>query len=263
MAPKNTKAEPAAYMRFSSEGQRGGCSIELQRSAILKHTGLTEIREYVDEARTGRTALGRDSLQHLMADVEAGLVSVVYVYKYDRFSRHLATAAAMIEQLQDEFGVEVLSATEPKEELVRNIMLCVGQDYSRVLGQRCRAGMQERFKQGGFTGGLPPLGYHVVDAGHLRRLVVDEQETVTVRRLFTAYADNGTGFYTLAKRLNAAGMRTRKNTPYCVTSISKILRNPIYVGRRTWGKRRSRLNRTTGKATTVYTPDATIVDEQP
>jgi len=250
-------------MRFSSEGQRGGCSIELQRAAILKNTGLAELREYIDEARTGRTAVGRDALQRLMADVEAGLVSVVYVYKYDRFSRHVATAAAMIEQLEDEFGVEVISATEPKEELVRNIMLCVGQDYSRVLGQRCRAGMLERFKQGGFTGGLPPLGYRVIDAGGLRRLAVDEQEAATVRQLFTAYADSGTGFYTLAKRLNGMGMRTRKNTPYCVTSISKILRNPIYIGRRTWGKRRERLNRTTGKTVTVYTPEAIIVDERP
>jgi len=263
MAQKGTKREPVAYMRFSSEGQRGGCSIELQRAAILKHAGLTTIREYVDEARTGRTAIGRDALNRLMADVEAGTVLVVYVYKYDRFSRHLATAAAMIEQLQDEFGVDVVSATEPKEELVRNIMLCVGQDYSRVLGQRCRAGMQERFKQGGFTGGLPPLGYRVVDAGHLRRLTVDEREAGIVRQLFTAYADSGTGFYTLAKRLNAMGLRTRKDTPYCVTSISKILRNPVYVGRRTWGKRRERLNRTTGKTATIATPEAMIVDVQP
>ena len=263
MAVKKTKPEPAAYMRYSSEGQRGSCSIELQREAILKHAGLKTIREYVDEARTGRTAVGRDALQQLMADVESGRVSVVYVYKYDRFSRHLATAAAMIEQVQDEFGVEVISATEPKEELVRNIMLCVGQDYSRVLGQRCRAGMQERFKQGGFTGGCPPLGYRVVDDGELKRLAIDEEEAAVVRQLFTLYADNGTGLYTLAKTLNAKGLRTRKKTLYSATSISKILRNPIYVGRRTWGKRRGRLNRATGRATTVETPEATIVDERP
>jgi DNA invertase Pin-like site-specific DNA recombinase len=233
--------------------------VALQRAAVLKATDLPAIREYIDEAMTGR-ALGRDALTRLLDDARAGKISTIYLYKYDRLSRHVATAALLLEELEG-LGVEVVSVTEPAEELTRNIMLCVSQDYSRVLGQRARAGMVERFKLGGYTGGNVALGYKVQVDGDKRRLVVDQEEAEVIREVFRSYTQEGVGFYSLAKMLRERGVKTKKGTAPSITSISKILRDPLYIGRRTWGKNRSKLDRTTGKSSRVKTPDATITIE--
>ncbi|MBT3202416.1 MAG: hypothetical protein HN350_21160 [Phycisphaerales bacterium] len=110
---------------------------------------------------------------------------------------------------------------------------------------------------------LPPLGFISIKDGNFNRLTVDLTEAAVVREVFTRYAEESIGLRLLAKMLNERGLRTRKGTLFSQTSTSKILRNELYLGRRTWGKRHHKLNRQTGKHKTIATPDATLVDDCP
>jgi site-specific DNA recombinase len=123
--------------------------------------------------------------------------------------------------------------------------------------------MAARFKQGAWLGGLPPLGFISIKDGDLNRLTIDLTEAAVVREVFTRYAEESLGLRRLANMLNERGLRTRKGTLFSQTSTSKILRNELYLGRRTWGKRHHKLNRQTGKHKTIATPDATLVDDCP
>ena len=251
-----------AYIRYSSHNQDKGVSVELQQEACIRTAGKPVI-EYIDRARTGRTTAGRTALLQLLTDAELGKVSEIYVYKYDRLGRNIAQVATIIEQLE-ELDIPVISCTEGQDELGRNILLAVAQHYSKNLGERCRDGMAARFKQGAWLGGLPPLGFVTIkDDGGINRLTIDLTEAAVVKEVFTRYVEEGLGLRRLANMLNERGLRTRKGTLFSQTSTSKILRNELYLGRRTWGKRHHKLIRATGKHKIIATPDATIIDDCP
>src|SRR5205085_2418809 len=99
----------------------------------------------------------------LLADAEAGKLSRVYVYKFDRLGR--AADTHLIAQQLEDAGVELISSTEGTNALARGIQLVVAEDYSRQLASRTRDGLLKRFEQGAFTGGLAPYGYCVIEVG--------------------------------------------------------------------------------------------------
>ena len=56
--------------------------------------------------------MDRPALQRLLADIRAGLVDVVVVYKVDRLTRSLSDFAKLVE-LFDEHGVSFVSGPRP------------------------------------------------------------------------------------------------------------------------------------------------------
>ncbi len=82
----------AIYARVSSDRQ----DVDLSVSAQLKHlreyaraNGYETVREYVDEAETGRTTR-RPKFQQMIVDARrrSKPFDVILVYKYSRFTRN-------------------------------------------------------------------------------------------------------------------------------------------------------------------------------
>ena len=70
-----------------------------------------------------------------------------------------------------------------------------------------------------------PLGYDVV----ARKLVVNEEEALRVRRVFEIFAETGSGIETVA-RLRAEGATSKSGRPLDKGDIYKLLNNRTYVG---------------------------------
>lgn len=109
----------AIYTRKSSEEglEQDFNSLHAQREAseayILsqKHEGWQLIKtEYDDGGHSGGT-MNRPGLVRLMADIEAGKINVVVVYKVDRLSRSLHDFAKMVEVF-DRYKVSFVSVTQ-------------------------------------------------------------------------------------------------------------------------------------------------------
>jgi DNA invertase Pin-like site-specific DNA recombinase len=79
-----------------------------QRCAV--YTRKSTEAHYDDGGLSGGT-LDRPALQHLLADIEAGLIDVVVVYKVDRLTRSLIDFAKLVEQF-DARGVSFVSVTQ-------------------------------------------------------------------------------------------------------------------------------------------------------
>ncbi len=80
----------AEYVRMSTEGQQ--YSIANQQAAIRQYAsdhGLTIVRTYADEGRSGLTLHGRPALVRLLADIQEGRADyeVVLVYDVSRWGR--------------------------------------------------------------------------------------------------------------------------------------------------------------------------------
>ncbi|MFC7691150.1 recombinase family protein [Paeniroseomonas aquatica] len=70
-----------------------------------------------------------------------------------------------------------------------------------------------------------PLGYDVV----ARKLIVNEDEALRVRRVFELFVETGSGVETV-RRLQAAGVTSKSGRPLDKGDVYKLLSNRTYVG---------------------------------
>lgn len=234
----------ALYARYSSHAQDGGTSIDVQIESCERAAGGSCVH-YIDRARTGKTVGGRRGLQRLIADVEAGKIDRVFVYKWDRLGR-AAETHVIVADIEDA-GVEVVSATEGRDALGRGVQLVVAQEFSRSLAERTRAGLVKTFERQSWAGGPPPYGLKLIDCPDGRRwLAIDESESVVVRRIFSLHA-SGLGLKNIARRLNDDGVAPRRAELWSPTSVRGVLTGKHVMGVIQFGRRKFRLDRETGR----------------
>src|SRR5213075_3421343 len=136
--------------------------------------------------------LERPALQQLIADVRAGRIDIVVVYKVDRLTRSLADFARLVE-LFDAETVSFVSVTQQFNttssmgRLTLNVLLSFAQFERDVTGERIRDKIAASKKKGMWMDGNVPLGYRAQD----KRLVVEPLEAKTIRRLFELYLEVG------------------------------------------------------------------------
>ena len=130
----------------------------------------------------------RPALNRLIADIEAGQIDVVVVYKVDRLTRALSDFAKLVEVF-DRRGVSFVSITQQFNtttsmgRLTLNVLLSFAQFEREVIGERVRDKIAASKKKGMWMGGTVPLGYDVKD----RKLVVNHAEARTVVDIFQRY----------------------------------------------------------------------------
>ncbi|MBO5631320.1 MAG: recombinase family protein, partial [Aeriscardovia sp.] len=92
-----------------------------------------------------------------------------------------------------------------------------------------------------YVGGTAPYGFDIIEnpefAGQKDNrpaksiMVINNAEMDNVRLIYSWILD-GMTIRDAAKKANELGFVTRENKPFCQTSIAKIIKNPIYNGRR-------------------------------
>jgi DNA invertase Pin-like site-specific DNA recombinase len=169
----------------SLQAQREACAAFIQSQ---KHEGWSVLStEYDDGGYSGGT-MERPALQRLLADIEAGQVDVVVVYKVDRLTRALSDFAKLVEVF-DRRGVSFVSITQQFNttssmgRLTLNVLLSFAQFEREVIGERVRDKVAASKKKGMWMGGMPPLGYDVKD----RKLVANKHEAHIVVDIYRRY----------------------------------------------------------------------------
>jgi len=174
--------------------------------------------------------MDRPALNHLMADIHAGKVSVVVVYKVDRLTRSLADFAKLVEQF-DKFGVSFVSVTQQFNttssmgRLTLNVLLSFAQFEREVTGERIRDKIAASKKKGMWMGGNVPLGYTAQD----RKLIINEPEAVTVRTIFNEFLRFG-NVHSLHEWLCENNIVSRRGSHFFRGPLYMMLRNPHYIG---------------------------------
>jgi site-specific DNA recombinase len=238
----------AVYTRKSSEegleqafnslhAQREACEAYIKSQA---HEGWKLVKTAYDDGGLSGGSMERPALQRLLAEVAAGRINVIVVYKVDRLTRSLADFARIVETLDGQ-GASFVSITQQFNtttsmgRLTLNVLLSFAQFEREVTGERIRDKIAASKRKGMWMGGSLPLGYDVRD----RELVVNEAEAKTVREIFEAYARVGTvsdvqdelrrrGI--LSKHWTSLTGRTWGGVPFSRGALYWLLRNPIYVG---------------------------------
>ena len=238
----------AIYTRKSTEDglEQAFNSLDAQREACAafilsqKHEGWTLVPHLYDDGGFSGGSMERPALQRLLADVEAGRVDVIVVYKVDRLTRSLADFAKIVAVL-DGKGASFVSVTQAFNtttsmgRLTLNVLLSFAQFEREVTGERIRDKIAASKKKGLWMGGPVPLGYEVRE----RKLVVNPVEAAAVRDIMQRYL-KATSANMLIEELEQAGIRTkvqhrvsgphRGGIPFRRGSLYHLLKNPVYRG---------------------------------
>jgi DNA invertase Pin-like site-specific DNA recombinase len=238
----------AIYTRKSSEEglEQEFNSLEAQREACeaylssQRHEGWVLARTRYDDGGFSGGNMERPALQHLLADIRAGRIDIIVVYKVDRLTRSLADFARLVE-IFDAQGVSFVSVTQQFNttssmgRLTLNVLLSFAQFEREVTGERIRDKIAASKKKGLWMGGNVPLGY---DAS-ARTLVINPAEAETVRCIFATYRQFGC-VRRVKEEADRLGLKTKRSTaangaerggkPFSRGHIYRLLANPIYIG---------------------------------
>jgi DNA invertase Pin-like site-specific DNA recombinase len=205
----------AIYTRKSSEEglEQAFNSLDAQREACeayvrsQKHEGWSLLPDFYDDGGISGGTMERPALKRLLADIEAGRVDTVVVYKVDRLTRSLSDFSKIV-SVFDARGVSFVSITQQFNtttsmgRLTLNMLLSFAQFEREVTGERIRDKVAASKKKGMWMGGVVPLGYEVKD----RKLIIHEAEAETVRFIYRRYTELGS-VRLLAEDLKAQGIR--------------------------------------------------------
>lgn len=239
----------AAYTRKSTEEglEQEFNTLDAQREACLAYIASQKIEgwvalpdQYDDGGYTGGN-MQRPALQRLLADIKAGKVHTVVVYKIDRLTRSLMDFAKLVEVF-DQYGVTFVSVTQAFStttsmgRLTLNVLLSFAQFEREVIGERVRDKIAASKQKGMWMGGNNPVGYQRVN----KHLVPYKPERDTVRMIFEGYLETGC-LNLLHNQLLAAGIQSREwvsskgvrhgSKPFSQGALHHILTNPVYIGK--------------------------------
>ena len=248
------KIEPkrcAIYTRKShDEGlEQDYNSLDAQRDAAMNYiasqraNGWQALPESYDDGGWSGGNLNRPALQRMMADVRAGLIDIVVVYKIDRLSRSLVNFA----ELQTEFekyDVSFVSVTQEintstsSGRMMLNILMTFAQFEREVIAERIRDKLSASKKKGKYVGGMLPLGYRG-DSVNMK-IVIEPEEAKIVRLIYDEYLRTSSP-KEVQRLLVEKGIRGREwvskkglrhgGRPLSLAVIRDILQNPIYIGK--------------------------------
>jgi site-specific DNA recombinase len=238
----------AVYTRKSTdEGlEQEFNSLDAQREsgeafvASQRHEGWQCLPEHYDDGGFTGGNMERPALKRLLADIEAGKIDCVVVYKVDRLSRSLLDFARMMETFE-KHGVSFVSVTQQFNtatsmgRLILNVLLSFAQFEREMISERVRDKIAATRRKGKWSGGMPLLGYTV----HETKLVVDEVEARQVRQIFELYLECQT-ILPVVTELNRRGWTTKHWTTkkgiqrggrlFTKNSLYALLTNVTYIG---------------------------------
>ncbi|MEI4771001.1 recombinase family protein [Psychrobacillus sp. FJAT-51614] len=220
------------YVRVSTEEQaEEGFSIDGQIKNLTDHCDKNDyeiVEIYKDEGISGKST-NRLGLQSLLSDCTNGSFQKVLVWKISRIARKQLDFLSIIETFKQNninfFSLsEAIDDSTPTGTAMLQMMGTFAELERNQIVENVKMGMNQRAREGKWNGGAL-LGYKSKD----KKLIVDENEAIIVRRIFNLYT-SGKGYKAIAHQLNRENYKTKRKKEFSITSVRTILLNPTYAG---------------------------------
>lgn len=241
----------AIYLRKSrsdeaAEARGNGDVLTSHRKTLTElaeRCGYTVIAEYAEVA-SGDRLDERPEAQRLLLDVVAGKYAGVLCMALDRLSRGaMEDQTAVIRSFQASATLlitpdKTYNFSDPTDEDTGELKLFISRFEYKAIKRRMYAGRERSARDGWYLGTRNPYGYERVPAqgGNGPTLRPLPDQAAIVREIFQLYAD-GIGSHCIAGMLDQRGIKPNYSNFWDPTTIRSMLRNPLYIGRITWGKR--------------------------
>lgn len=264
----------AEYVRMSTEHQQYSTLNQVAKiREYAEARGITIVKTYADEGKSGLTIGGRLSLQNLIRDVESGDASfnTILVYDVSRWGRFQdADESAYYEYICRRAGIQVTYCAEqfendgsPVSTIVKGVKRAMAGEYSRELSAKVFAGQCRLIELGFRQGG--PAGFG------LRRVLVDQAGSVKaelkrgehkslqtdrvilqpgpdtevriVNQIYKWFVDDEMPESAIAARLNSMGIQTPLERDWTRATVHEVLTNEKYIGSNVYNRQSFKLKK--------------------
>lgn len=222
-----------AYCRVSTEKEEQIESLKNQKEffeQFCQQQGHELVKIYADEGISGKQMRKRKEFLKMIADAKSRDFDVVAVKDVTRFARNTVDFLEVIRDLKAH-GIKVIFINHNMDsmdgsEFILTIFAAAAQDDSARLSSRVKFGKDLNAKKGR----VPNLvyGYDKVDTFNLN---INEKEAQVVRKIFSLYISGEYGATKIAIYLNERGIRTKRQGEWYSNSVTRVLRNELYLGR--------------------------------
>ncbi len=229
-----------AYCRVSTNKEEQLDSLESQQTFFTeyaKRNGLELIRIYADEGKSGTKMKNRTELLGLLSDSGKDMFEVVLIKDVSRLARNTLDFLTSIRNLKSQ-GIKVIfvnydQTSSDSSEFMLTMLSAIAQEESANTSKRVKFGKRQNAEKGK----VPNLvfGYDKIPGDYFH-LDINQTEAETVRRIFQLYTKDYIGANRIAYILNQEGIKTKRNCKWTQTAVSRILNNPIYIGKIVNGK---------------------------
>lgn len=260
------------YTRVSKTMQIDGYSLDAQKTKMKAFCDYNEYEiagEYEDAGKSGKSIEGRISFNQMMEDIKSRKdgVSYVLVFKLSRFGRNAADVLATLQVMQD-FGVNLIcvedgiDSSKDAGKLMISVLSAVAEIERENIRVQTMEGRMQKAREGKWNGGFAPYGYSLIDG----KLEVNEEEAVAIRMIFDQYVNTDLGANGIAKYLENHGIhkiarQNGKNPLFDAALIRRIIQNPVYSGKISYGRRRTeKVHGTRNEYRQVKKDDYLLVD---
>ena len=247
---ENTKPRALLLLRVSTAKQANGnddCLLPVQQEkcvALCEQNGWGIIDTITETKSAYKNGMyERESIIDISNRTSNNEFDVLVAFKLDRIGRKGNETTNFITGLLEK-GIRVFTVVEGEitadsfeDEFMLTFRGLSAKQESRNISVRVKAALEILVQNGGYRGGPPMFGYHLVSTGETNRkgrliniLCVEENEAEHVRELFRMTAEEGKGTHQLAEYLNNKGIKTHNDAKFQPTNIMRILKNRIYIG---------------------------------
>lgn len=260
------------YTRVSTTMQIDGYSLDAQKTKMKAFCDYNEYEiagEYEDAGKSGKSIEGRIAFNQMMDDIKSGKdeVSYVLVFKLSRFGRNAADVLATLQVMQD-FGVNLIcvedgiDSSKDAGKLMISVLSAVAEIERENIRVQTMEGRMQKAREGKWNGGFAPYGYSLIDG----KLEVNEEEAVAIRTIFDQYVNTDLEANGIAKYLENHGIhkiarQNGTNPLFDAALIRRIIQNPVYSGKISYGRRRTeKVHGTRNEYRQVRKDDYLLVD---
>ena len=260
------------YTRVSTTMQIDGYSLDAQKTKMKVFCDYNEYEiagEYEDAGKSGKSIEGRIAFNQMMDDIKSGKdeVSYVLVFKLSRFGRNAADVLATLQVMQD-FGVNLIcvedgiDSSKDAGKLMISVLSAVAEIERENIRVQTMEGRMQKAREGKWNGGFAPYGYSLIDG----KLEVNEEEAVAIRTIFDQYVNTDLEANGIAKYLENHGIhkiarQNGTNPLFDAALIRRIIQNPVYSGKISYGRRRTeKVHGTRNEYRQVRKDDYLLVD---
>jgi len=225
----------SVYVRISTDRDEQVSSVENQIDICrnwLERNGFEwdEQCVYKDEGISGTLFTDRPAIQLLLQKAKLKEINMVVFKSISRLARDLKDSLEIREVLLAH-NVRIISVEEGydsvkagKNDMAFELWSLFSAQYSRTLSSSITAALAVKVRRGEHIGKVP-YGYNREN----QKLVIHNEEEEVVRKIYSWYT-NGWGYKKITNELNRLGIKSKTKKNWQMTSVQRILRNPIYKG---------------------------------
>lgn len=242
-----TTVRAAIYCRISRDREGAGLGVDRQEQecrALAERLGWQVVTVYADNDISAYSGKRRPQYEAMMRAVQDGHISALLAWHPDRLHRRVVELEGFIGMIEaHRVQIQTVASgtydlTTPDGRMIARMLGSVAQREIEHTKKRIQAQKERAAADGKYRGGPRPYGFagkEHEEQGLTSGVDIIEPEADVIRRM-TAGALAGRSLHSIARELNAAGLRTSTGKEWTQPRVRDVLIRPrnaglIHVGR--------------------------------